>query len=89
MITKLEMILILKAIVECFERGSTLPIRRLITQFENDLIKEQKVKDSITPELIRELLEASGFGIIECKKALVANDANIGKAIKWLRYGRN
>lgn len=39
----------------------------------------------VTSELIKQLREQTGAGIVDCKKALEANDANIEKAIDWLR----
>lgn len=39
----------------------------------------------VTPELIKQLREKTGAGIVDCKKALEANDANVEKAIDWLR----
>lgn len=39
----------------------------------------------VTAELIKQLREKTGAGIVDCKKALEANDANIDKAIDWLR----
>lgn len=39
----------------------------------------------VTPELIKQLREKTGAGILDCKKALEANDASIEKAIDWLR----
>jgi elongation factor Ts len=39
----------------------------------------------VTPDLIKQLREKTGAGIVDCKKALEANEANIEKAIDWLR----
>ena len=39
----------------------------------------------VTPDLIKQLREQTGAGIVDCKKALEANDANIDKSIDWLR----
>ena len=40
---------------------------------------------AITTALIKELRERTGAGMLDCKKALEANDANIEKSIDWLR----
>lgn len=40
---------------------------------------------NISAQLVKELRERSGAGMMECKKALVANDGNIEVAIEWLR----
>jgi elongation factor Ts len=39
----------------------------------------------VTAELIKQLREQTGAGIVDCKKALEANNANIAKSIDWLR----
>lgn len=39
----------------------------------------------ISVELIKELREKSGSGMMDCKKALSENDCNMEKAIAWLR----
>jgi elongation factor Ts len=39
----------------------------------------------VTPDLIKQLREKTGAGIVDCKKALEANEASIEKAIDWLR----
>ena len=39
----------------------------------------------ITAQLVKELRERSGAGMMECKKALAQNDGNIEAAIEWLR----
>ncbi len=39
----------------------------------------------ITAQLVKELRERSGAGMMECKKALTQNDGNIEVAIEWLR----
>ena len=40
---------------------------------------------AITAALVKELRERTGAGMLDCKKALEENDANIEKAIDWLR----
>jgi elongation factor Ts len=40
---------------------------------------------TISAQLVKELRERSGAGMMECKKALVANDGNIDTAMEWLR----
>jgi elongation factor Ts len=39
----------------------------------------------VTGELIKELREMTGAGILDCKKALTEADANIDAAVDWLR----
>jgi elongation factor Ts len=39
----------------------------------------------ITAQLVKELRERSGAGMIECKKALTQNNGDIDVAIEWLR----
>ena len=39
----------------------------------------------ISASLVKELREKSGAGMLDCKKALEANDGNIEAAIDWLR----
>jgi elongation factor Ts len=39
----------------------------------------------ITAQLVKELRERSGAGMMECKKALTQNDGDIEVAIEWLR----
>jgi elongation factor Ts len=39
----------------------------------------------ITPQLIKELREQTGVGVLTCKEALTASDGDINKATKWLR----
>ena len=39
----------------------------------------------ITAQLVKELRERSGAGMMECKKALTQNDGDIEIAIEWLR----
>ena len=40
---------------------------------------------SLNANLIKELREKSGAGIVDCKNALLQNDNNIEKSIDWLR----
>ena len=40
---------------------------------------------SLNANLIKELREKSGAGIVDCKNALLQNDNNIDKSIDWLR----
>ncbi len=40
---------------------------------------------TITADQVRRLRESTGAGMMECKKALEENDADIEKAVKWLR----
>ncbi|MBM7560616.1 translation elongation factor Ts [Fusibacter tunisiensis] len=40
---------------------------------------------SITAAMVKELREATGAGMMDCKKALVEKDGNIEEAIKYLR----
>ena len=39
----------------------------------------------ITAKLVKDLREKTGAGMMDCKKALVATEGNIEKAIIWLR----
>ena len=39
----------------------------------------------ITASLVKELREKTGAGMLDCKKALEANDGNIEAAVDWLR----
>lgn len=39
----------------------------------------------ITAALVKELRENTGAGMMDCKKALAANDGNIDESIDWLR----
>ena len=38
-----------------------------------------------TTELLKELREMTGAGVLDCKKALDASSNNIEEAVKWLR----
>ena len=40
---------------------------------------------TVSSELIKELRERTGAGLLDCKKALTDNDGNIDKAIDYLR----
>ncbi|MEI7036372.1 translation elongation factor Ts [Fulvimonas yonginensis] len=40
---------------------------------------------NISAQLVKELRERSGAGMMECKKALVENDGDIDVAMEWLR----
>ena len=39
----------------------------------------------ITAQLVKELREKTGAGMMDCKKALKENEGNIDKSIEWLR----
>lgn len=39
----------------------------------------------ITPQLIKELREQTGVGMMTCKEALIASEGDITKATEWLR----
>ena len=39
----------------------------------------------ISASLVKELREATGAGMLDCKKALEASNGNIEEAITWLR----
>ena len=40
---------------------------------------------SLNANLIKELREKSGAGIVDCKNALLQNDNDVNKSIDWLR----
>ena len=40
---------------------------------------------SLKANLIKELREKSGAGMVDCKNALLQNDNNVEKSIDWLR----
>jgi elongation factor Ts len=40
---------------------------------------------TIGAELVRDLRERTGAGMMDCKRALEANDGDIEKAMAWLR----
>lgn len=40
---------------------------------------------AVTSEMIKELREMTGAGMLDCKKALTENDGNIDNAVDWLR----
>ncbi len=40
---------------------------------------------SLNANLIKELREKSGAGIVDCKNALMQNENDIDKSIDWLR----
>lgn len=40
---------------------------------------------AVTAQLVKELRERTGAGMLDCKKALVATEGNIDAAIDWLR----
>ena len=40
---------------------------------------------SLNANLIKQLREKSGAGIVDCKNALIENEYNIEKSIDWLR----
>src|SRR5574344_1572101 len=39
----------------------------------------------VTAQMVKELREKTGAGMLDCKKALEANDGDIKAAIDWLR----
>ena len=39
----------------------------------------------ISASLVKELREKTGAGMLDCKKALEANEGNIEESINWLR----
>ena len=39
----------------------------------------------VTPQLVKELRDRTQAGMMDCKKALEANDCDMEKAIVWLR----
>jgi elongation factor Ts len=47
--------------------------------------KKKKVKKMSSMDLIKQLREATGSGIVDCKKALSENNDDLDAAIKWLR----
>ena len=40
---------------------------------------------TISAKLVKELRDRTGAGILDCKKALEANEGNVDKSIDWLR----
>lgn len=40
---------------------------------------------TVSAQMVKELRERSGAGMMECKKALVANDGDVDAAMEWLR----
>ena len=44
---------------------------------------------SLNANLIKELREKSGAGMVDCKNALLQNDNNIEKSIDWLKKKRS
>jgi elongation factor Ts len=51
------------------------------------MIVQQKKRINLMSnmEAIKKLRDSTGSGIVDCKKALLENDNDIEKAIKWLR----
>ena len=43
------------------------------------------MSEKITPQMVKELRERTGVGMSKCKEALVESDANMDKAIEYLR----
>ena len=43
---------------------------------------------AITAAQVKELREASGAGMMECKKALTETDGDMDAAIEWLKKSR-
>ena len=39
----------------------------------------------ISAKLVQELRQKTGAGMMDCKKALIANDGNVEESIDWLR----
>ena len=48
-------------------------------------LKKKMVKKMSSMELIKQLREATGSGIVDCKKALSENNDDLDAAVKWLR----
>ena len=40
---------------------------------------------AITAGMVKELREATGAGMMDCKKALTATEGDMEKAVEWLR----
>ena len=40
---------------------------------------------AITAKLVKDLRDKTGAGMMDCKKALAESDADVTKAIEWLR----
>ena len=40
---------------------------------------------AVTSAMVKELRERTSAGMMDCKKALVASDGDMDKAIEWLR----
>ena len=40
---------------------------------------------TVTPQMIKELRQRTGSGLMDCKKALEENSCNLDKAVDWLR----
>ncbi len=40
---------------------------------------------AITAQMVKELRDKTGAGMMDCKKALQENDGNVENAIDWLR----
>jgi len=49
------------------------------------LIGNLKKMADISAKLVKELRDKTGAGMMDCKKALTANDGNIETSIEWLR----
>ncbi|MBN1230885.1 MAG: translation elongation factor Ts [Anaerolineales bacterium] len=49
------------------------------------MIKRTKNKMAVTTEQIKELREATGVGILDCRKALEASEGDFDKAVDFLR----
>lgn len=49
------------------------------------LIRKVGEMAEISAKLVKELREKTGAGMMDCKKALVENDADVAKAVEWLR----
>ena len=39
----------------------------------------------ISAQMVKELREVTGAGMMDCKKALVETNGNMDEAVKWLR----
>ncbi|MBE9115438.1 translation elongation factor Ts [Lusitaniella coriacea LEGE 07157] len=48
-------------------------------------VKSEPKKGKISAQLVKELREKTGAGMMDCKKALTENDGDVAKSTEWLR----
>lgn len=83
--TKKLLIEVLTEVADAIDRQDSFAINLRVKELAAEVESIEEGRRSITAERVREMQEATGLGMMQCKNALVACEGDFDKAVAYLR----